>query len=279
MIKKLIQMVVVCFLICFSFYYTEKSVDLVKNTDPIMKEIKQQADAYKVEVTNALIKEDEVISGYNGLEIDYEKSYQAMKRFGKYNKDSIVLKEIMPTISIKENYDKYIVKGNYLKDTVGLVFVLDELKDINRVTNILESKNVTATFLTSNKYLEDNPKVIYELAKENYEIQLKIKEEDELILARNTLKNVINYSGDYCYLEKKNDKILNICEKAKMHTVLPTITVSTFKDLKDNLESGAIIKINNNEIKELSTIINYIKQRGYEFESLFYLLSEDRIEK
>lgn len=279
MIKKLVQIIVVCFLMCFSFYYTEKSVNLVKNTDPIMKEIKQQAEEYKVEVTNAVFEEDEAISGYNGLEVDYEKSYQAMKRYGKYNKDSIVLKEIMPTISIKENYDKYVVKGNYLKDTVGLVFVLDEISDVNQVLHILNNKNVTATFITSNKYLEDNPKTIYSLAKEDYEVQLKVKNEDDLVLARNTLKNIINYSGDYCYLEKKDAKTLSICEKAKMHTVLPTITVSKFKDIKDNLESGAIIKINNNEIKELGTIINYIKQRGYGFESLFYLLSEDRIEK
>ena len=53
-----------------------------------------------------------------------------------------------------------------------------------------------------------------------------------------------------------------------MHSILPTFSVSNFKDLKDNLESGAIIKINNNEIKELSTIINYIKQRGYSFKTL-----------
>ena len=279
MIKKVAQIIAVCFLMCFSFYYTEKSVNLVKNTDPIMKEIKQKAEEYKVEVINASIKEDEATSGYNGLEVDYEKSYQAMKRYGKYNKDSIVLKEIMPTISIKENYDKYVVKGNYLKDTVGLVFVLDEIRDLNQVLKILENKNATATFITSNKYLEDHPKLIYELAKEDYEVQLKVTNEDDLILARNTLKNIINYSGDYCYLEKKEEKTLSICKKAKMHTILPTITVSKFKDLKDNLESGAIIKINNNEVKELATIINYIKQRGYGFESLFYLLSEDRIEK
>lgn len=279
MIKKIAQASIACFLICFSFYYTEKSVNLVKYTDPIMKEIKEKAAEYKVEVSNALVSEDEVLPGYNGLEVDYENSYQAMKRIGRYNKEAVVLKETKPTLSITDNYDKYIVKGNYLKDTVGLVFLLNENLNVDTITNILENKGVTATFITTNKYLEDHPKVIYELAKNDHEIQLQITNDDQLILARNTMKNIINYSGDYCYLEKKDETILDICKDAKMHSVLPTFTVSNFKDLKNNLESGAIIKIKENEIKELSTIINYIKQRGYQLENLTYLLSEDRIEK
>lgn len=279
MIKKIIQVVLVCFLICFSFYYTEKSVDLVKYTDPIMKEIKNNATNYKVQTSDALVTEDEVLPGYNGLEVDYESSYQAMKRIGQYDKDRLVLKETTPKVSIKDHYDKYIIKGNYLKDTVGLVFLLDEKINVNQITNVLDAKGVTATFITTNKYLEDNPKIIYELAKADYEIELTITDEDELVLARNTLKNIINYSGEYCYLEEKNENVLKICEKSKMHSILPTFSVSSFKDLKDHLESGAIIKINNNEIKELSTIINYIKQRGYTLENLTYLLSEDRIEK
>lgn len=279
MIKKIIQVILAVFLICFSFYYTEKSVDLVKYTDPIMKEIKASAKEYQVEVNNALVNEDEVLPGYNGLEIDCESSYQTMKRIGSYNKDNLVLKEVQPTISVNNNYDKYIVKGNYLKDAVGIVFVLNDTLDIDKIVEILDKKLVTATFITTNKYLEDHPKVIYELAKEDYEIQLHITNDDELVLARNTLKNIVNYSGDYCYLEQKDKKVLDICKEAKMHSVLPTFSVSNFKDLKDNLESGAIIKINDNEIKELSTIINYIKQRGYTLENLTYLLSEDRIEK
>ncbi len=276
MLKKIVQVALACFLICFSFYYTEKSVNLVKYTDPIMKEIKKNAKEYKVEVNNAVVSEDEVLPGYNGLEVDYENSYQAMKRIGEYDKDSIVLKEIKPEISIHDNYDKYIIKGNYLKDTVGLVFLLNENTDIDKIMDVLDKKLVTATFITTNKYLEDHPKEIYELAKCDYEVQLQVKNDDELVLARNTLKNIINYSGDYCYLDEKDKAVLEICKNAKMHSVLPTFSVTSFKSLKENLESGAIIKINENEIKELSTIINYIKQRGYTLENLTYLLSEDR---
>ena len=96
---------------------------------------------------------------------------------------------------------------------------------------------------------------------------------------RNTLKNIINYSGEYCYTNKKNAQVLKTCEKAHMHTIIPTFSVSYFKELKQKLESGAIIKINNNEINELPTIINYIKQRGYNLDNIFDLLSEDRVEK
>ena len=42
--KKIIKILSILFLVCFSFYYTEKSVDLVKYADPIMKEIKINAN-------------------------------------------------------------------------------------------------------------------------------------------------------------------------------------------------------------------------------------------
>jgi hypothetical protein len=279
MIKKITRVIFIGLLICFSFYYTEKCVDLVKYSDPIMKKIKTTQQEYKEEQINATIINDEIIPGYNGLSINLEDSYQAMKRLGDYNQDSLVFEEVNPDISITNNYDKYIVKGNYLKDTVGLVFELSDTLDLDKVISVLDTKNTTATFITTNKYLEENGKTIYNLAKEDYEIELNVSSEKDLIFARNTLKNNINYSGEYCYLEEKNDNILKFCSNNKMHSVIPTFTISNFKNLKENLEGGAIIKIEENEIKELSTIINYIKQRGYSFETLTYLLSENRTVK
>lgn len=276
MIKKIIRVLLVGLLLCFSFYYTEKSVDLVKYTDPIMKEIKKDEKKYQVEVKEANIQKDEITPGYNGITIDYENSYTKMKRIGKYDKDSLVLKEVKPKVTIEATYDKYIVKGNYLKDTVGLVFLLDENTNINRIVKILDDKLVTASFATTNSYLEKNPKTIYDLAKKDYEVQLQAQEKEELIFAKNTLRNIINYQAEYCYFEKKDQKKLETCKNAKMHSILPTFEVNNFKDLKTNLESGAIIKIKESAIKELPTFINYIKQRGYTLENLTYLLSEDR---
>lgn len=275
-LKKIIRILFVSALVCFSFYYTEKSVNLVKYTDPIMKEIKNNEKEVYEKEKNAIIDNDCIISGYNGLKVDYEKSYTAMKRIGNYDKGQLVLKEVKPDISIDNNYDKYIIKGNYLKDTVGLVFVLNNNTNIEDITKVLDDKLVTSTFITTNKYLEDHTKEIYNLAKEDYEVELSISDYEDLVLSRNTLKNIINYSGEYCYFDNKNEEVLSLCKKAKMHSVLPTFSVSNFKDLKDNLESGAIIKINDSALKELSTLINYIKQRGYTLENLTYLLSEER---
>ena len=94
--------------------------------------------------------------------------------------------------------------------------------------------------------------------------------------AENALENTINRRGNYCLLKEKNSDLLQFCKENKMHTVLPTFTVNTFSDLKNNLESGSIIEMNENKIEELSTYINYVGQKGYRLVTLQELLSENR---
>ena len=40
--RKLIQVAVVIVLVLFSFYYTNKTIDIIKETDPLMKQIKEE---------------------------------------------------------------------------------------------------------------------------------------------------------------------------------------------------------------------------------------------
>ena len=105
--KKLISPIIIILFLVLSFYYTNKSVAILKNADPIMKEIKNT-----VSPIDAQIVGDNIISGKNGKTIDYEKSYNKMKRYGTYNESLTALKDLKPVISIKDNYDKYIVSGN-----------------------------------------------------------------------------------------------------------------------------------------------------------------------
>ena len=63
-----------------------------------------------------------------------------------------------------------------------------------------------------------------------------------------------------------------------MHTIKPTIVVnnSPYREVKKELMPGNIISFNitNNVIRELPTIINYIKMKGYKIEPLVKHLDE-----
>ena len=152
-LKKLISPIIIIMLLVLSFYYTNKSVAFLKNADPIMKEIKNTEKKYKIDPINAQIVGNNIISGKNGKTIDYEKSYNKMKCYGTYNESLTSLKDLEPVISIKNNYNKYIVSGNKLNRNIALVFTVKENENIERVLSILDKKNITATFFIDGNYL------------------------------------------------------------------------------------------------------------------------------
>ena len=88
--NKLIQVAVVLILVVFSFYYTNKTIDIIKQTDPLMKKIKEESTKYQIPAENAKEEDNKIIPGKNGKEVDYEETYQKMKRYGTYNESLTV---------------------------------------------------------------------------------------------------------------------------------------------------------------------------------------------
>ena len=54
-----------------------------------------------------------------------------MKNNGVFNKNLIVYDDVLPNISIHNNKDKFIIKGNSLKQMVSLVFIINDDKYLN----------------------------------------------------------------------------------------------------------------------------------------------------
>ncbi len=138
--KKFIQVISVTLLMLFSFFYTNKSIELIRENDPIMKQIRKTNTKYKVAPVNATIIGNKIIPGKSGKEIDYQKTYTKMKKYGAYNEVLTVLKEIEPTISVDNYYDKYIVQGNTESKNVSLVFKTDTKSNLLSILNILNQK-------------------------------------------------------------------------------------------------------------------------------------------
>ena len=51
-IKNISRIIITILLLVFSFYYTDKSIDLIKQSDPIMKQIKENSSQYIIKILN-----------------------------------------------------------------------------------------------------------------------------------------------------------------------------------------------------------------------------------
>lgn len=279
--KKCISYLGVFVLVCFSFFYTDKAVEIVKRNDPVMKEILTISDSLKIDPINAIINDDEVISGLNGKKINIDKSYQNMKKLNIYKESMLVFDEILPEVSI--NYDKYVIKGNELKNEVALVFKVDSIDNIKLINKVLTEKNTLATFFIDGNIVKDNMNLVLELAHDGYEIEnLGYNgnySSEKLTWTNNMIESLTNKKTNYCYTEFKDKNILELCSTNKMYTIKPTINTGNypFLTIKKNLESGSIISfdLSDKTLKELPSIISYISQKGYNIVSLEQLISEN----
>jgi len=120
--KNIIQYIGLTILIVFSFFYTEKTVTTIKNQDPLMIEIEEKANEYSVSAIDAKVIDTKIIPGMKGCDVDVEESYYNLKRLGEFNSNMLEYTLANPKESLENNYDKYIISGNKLKNTVSLIF-------------------------------------------------------------------------------------------------------------------------------------------------------------
>ena len=264
-------------LLLFSFFYTNKSISIIRNQDPLMKEIIKNKNKFEIKSVNAIVKENTIIPGKQGKEVDLEKTYTKMKQYGTYNESLTVFKETKPTISIDDNYDKLITSGNKENKNISLIFKVEKDTNINKLLSILNYHNIQVTFFIDGLYIENNN--INNLSNHQIELLSYNNTIDEITFssALSYLSYKTNKSPKYCV--EDNNNIINLCKKLKLHTISPTIKIKKdpYKELKNNLSNSSIIlvPINNQIYESLSTSILYIKSKGYNFLTLSDLLSEN----
>ena len=280
MLKKIFGVIGTITLVCFSFYYTDSAVDLVRRADPIMKEIEMFSEEFGNTAIDSVLIENDIIPGMRGVSVDLKKSYDNMKRLGKFDKSLIIFKEETPNQTIKNNYNNYIISGNKLKDNVSLIIKMKDTSFLEEILSILNKKNVTATFfLDKNIYNDglDAVKLIY-LFGNDIEFLSSEYSLDDLKKYNYIKEKYLKDELKYCYVNENNENILNNCKSMKLYTIKPVSISEKFPydDVKKILENGSIITLtNSSETKrELPAIINYIEQKGKKIVKLEKLLEE-----
>lgn len=255
--KKITKYMGIFVIMIVSFFYTEKVALIVQNKNPIMKDINDIFEEKKVKYVNALIDGNKIIPGKNGLEIDKENSFYAMKMLGKFNEYYLSYKEIQPKISLKDNKDKIIVSGNSANKKVSIIIGKDE-----KIIEYFVNKNIKINLLVDKN-------IIYQ--------QFELINNDvynfdyvESLLNRKNINSNICVLNDNIYIEK-------ICKNNNKYLVKTDIILNDGNviDIKNSICNGSIIYIEDNtRIEYIDFLLDEIKFKGLEVVPLSKLIDE-----
>jgi len=272
--KKTFQIIGLIGLTIFSFFLTDKTVTVVNNMDDLMIELKSNKNNYSTDAVDATIDGNTIIPGIRGKTVNINKSYKNMKKNGYYSDKLYVYDYKNPKISISDNMDKYIVKGNPLKRMVSLVLLVKSEDDINGILNVLNNYSVKATFFVDESWFYNNSKIIPEIIKSGHNIELFYDDysDENYEWIDTVIKRINKKSFGFCYNSSDSENNINSCMKKGNYTIRPLriSEITPLVDIKEKLEPGAIISLSiNSELKkELSTIIIYIKSKGLKIANL-----------
>lgn len=279
--KKLFEIIGLLSLLCFSFIITEKTSLVVKNTDEIMMKIKEEYHKYKKDSKDATIINNDIIPGIYGREVDINKSYTNMKKYGVYNEDLYVYKDIKPKISITDNLDKFIINGNQENRNVSIIFYTQGNDDISNIIDIVEKNNIKVNYFVDEKWFTKNNDLVLKIINDGHiigNLSNNLDYNDTSFSWMNTIiKSIGKQKDGYCYYTNSSEN-LNTCVLLKNYTIKPLeIDENPYLEIKKNLKPGKIFsfKINNQLKKELDTIINYIESKGYNIINIEDLIKEN----
>ena len=192
-----------------------------------MKQIKEESKKYEEPAEDAKIKENKITPGKNGKEVDYDETYQKMKRYGAYNESLTVFKETTPSISIEDTYDKFVTGGNEEKRAVSLVFPIKNDSNPREIVRILNQEDIAGTFFMDGLWLENNLSLVKDMLNHELEILNYNNRYEEIYFssAIQYLKNVTGKEANYCYANYDNKEVIELCSKLQLHTVTPTIKI------------------------------------------------------
>ena len=267
---KIIKIIGLFCLFTLTFFYTEKAINVSIEQDEIMIKIKEYQST-NINPTNAIINNNTIIPGNIGKHLDINTSYKKMKKLGHFDSSLLTYENIYPEISIYNNYNKYIVKGNTQNKSISLIYILNN-NTIDNIISISKKYNIKLNIFIDSGVLNNNISII-DTIKENEIYNYGSNgsyTKDNLIISNNIINNKSNNKSIYCLFKEENELSLNNCSSYKMLSIL--IKNKNFYNIKNNLNNGSIFLIDNTQ--ELPKIIEYIISKGYNIVPLSELIIE-----
>lgn len=275
MIKKVFTLLGIFIFAFVSFMFTEKTINVFQNLDPLKEEINKYATLNVIVPRDAIINGDEIIPGMNGKKVDIQKSYMNMRTFNHFTESLLEYKTIYPNITFKDNIDKYITSGNSFKQSVSIILEVNSEK-LEETLKILEKNEVVVTFLIND--VDENQDILKKISKTENEIVINydntLINKDDMYIIDHRANKFKNVSSNICITTSKSENLINTCKNSNKSTILLKES-QNFASIKNTLSNGNIIYINNlQNTSELSSIIALIKSKGLNIEHASKIILE-----
>lgn len=255
---KKFKYLVLVFMCIFSFYVSDKLLLIVEGMSPLMQTINEVKDFKEYEPINAIIDGNTIIPGKRGRTINKRETYLKMNDFGTFNETFFVYDYVMPDISLKDNLDKIIIKGNSKTDISLIV-------DNERYDDYFKENKIKYTKLI--------------------DTESEIKKSDIINYINANNEDTRFYDLNYYFKRNKiNNKIclvglsnIKVCTNLKYYLVEPNINLyhSNIANIKSNIKGGDIIYIHDDvTLTELKIIVNEINYKGLNILPLPELIKE-----
>lgn len=258
--KTYLKYLLVIFFTIFSFYYTDKVIELSEYNNTILASIETYSQENDRDCLEGYINEDGIVLGLSGLKVNKNKSYSNMKGIG-FKEDLIEYKENKCILNKEDNLDKYIISGNKVDKNISLVIDLDSLNYYEDMILIAEKENIELNLLT------------------NYNNYDNLKYTNNILYKTNTndISNFKKKVNNFYCVKTSDFDLLEYCKKEKINSIkmINYISSDLLINVKRMLDNGNIIfiKETNYNLKELLSTIKYIKSRGYNIVNIDTLLS------
>lgn len=267
--KKKLQIIGVLLFAGFSFYYTYRVSNIIRNNDPIMNEIKNKEKDIFVSKIESIVFNDEYLPGVNGCVIDEKNSYDKMKKIGHYNEELLVMKED----EVKEENNKFIIGGNKEKRNISIIL----LENSEAINMFALKNNIKLNYFLDSEYLSEQAPKLIDINKiiNIYNYGRNKSYDSKYIIYDNAIINN-NFSNEskYCLVTNKDKQILDLCTAYGMNTLnVQPIKEDILSTVKKELTNGKIFLIDSNNFEEIKMSIKYILSKGYNIVHLDELLS------
>ncbi|GIO41866.1 polysaccharide deacetylase family protein [Paenibacillus apis] len=267
--------------------------------------ITEEAAKRRIEPINAVVDRVwKAIPGYNGREVDIERTYQQARVQPPGTPITYIYKDIEPKVSLDDLGAQPIYRGNSSKPMAALMInVAWGNEYITPMLDVLEAEGVKATFFFDGSWLKKNTELAKEIQKRGHQLEnhayshpnmsqlgddqarLEISKTKELLKETLGVQNrwFAPPSGDF------NDRTVKLAAEQGLKTVLWTVdTIDWRKPPADTIISRVEAKVGPGSLilmhptastrDALQGIIKTIRSKGLQPGTVEETLSSDRLD-
>ncbi|ALS21686.1 MULTISPECIES: polysaccharide deacetylase family protein [Paenibacillus] len=267
-----------------------------------------QAEAKRLNVAPINAKVDRVwkaIPGYNGLEIDVEKTLELAERESFPDPPKLLFREVPPQVGLEQLGPHPVYKGNPNKPMAAfMINVAWGEEYLPVILETLKKENVRATFFFDGSWLRKNIPMARTIMEQGHEMSnhayshkdmsklsraqafAEISKTEELLKRELGVDNKLFAppSGDF------NQTTVEIAHSMKLRTILWTLDTVDWKNpepssivrkIETRIEPGSLILMHptSSSSKALPGMIRVIKSKGLQLGTVSEVISPQRVPK